>query len=118
MAVARGSCGHYVASLPCKLALPSGTIDDRICSTLNNSKLSVDLLKSDGRIKMIEQNKIVSLTVIGLVIGGILGILVNSEQVSAAALAAIGGVVGFLAGWFWNSRSGGSDESSSGGSEE
>jgi len=60
--------------------------------------------------KMLKQNKIISLTVIGLVIGGIVGVMLNSEQFSAAALAGFGGVVGFLAGWIWNTRSGGSEE--------
>jgi hypothetical protein len=59
---------------------------------------------------MLKQNKIISLTVIGLVIGGIVGVMLNSEQFSAAALAGSGGVVGFLAGWIWNTRSGGSEE--------
>lgn len=54
---------------------------------------------------MIKNNKIISLTVIGLVIGLILGILVNSPQANAIVLAPIGGVVGFLAGWVWQTRS-------------
>ena len=58
---------------------------------------------------MIEKNKIISLAVIGLVLGGIIGVLVDSEQASAAVFAAFGGIVGFLAGWVWNSRSGGSE---------
>ncbi len=67
---------------------------------------------------MIKQNKIISLAIIGLVLGGIIGFVVDFEQVSAAALAGIGGVAGFLAGWIWNSRSGGSDDSGSGGSDD
>ena len=69
---------------------------------------------------MIQKNKIIVLTVIGLVLGGIIGAVVNSEQIDMYTLAAVGGVIGFLAGWVWNSRSGGSDsgESDSGGSEE
>ena len=59
---------------------------------------------------MIKQNKIVSLAVIGVVVGGIIGIMLNSEQVSIVALASFGGVAGFLAGWIWNSRSGDSEE--------
>ena len=59
---------------------------------------------------MIKQNKIISLAVIGLVLGGIVGVLINSEQASAAEFAGFGGVVGFLAGWIWNSRTGKSEE--------
>jgi len=59
---------------------------------------------------MIRENKIISLAVIGLVIGGIVGVMLNSEQINAAAFATLGGVIGFLAGWIWNSRSGGSEE--------
>jgi hypothetical protein len=59
---------------------------------------------------MIKQNKIISLAIIGLVLGGIVGVMVNSEQASAAMFAGFGGVIGFLAGWIWNSRSGGSEE--------
>ena len=58
---------------------------------------------------MIKENKIISLAVIGLVLGGIIGVLVDSEQANVAALATLGGAVGFLAGWVWNSRSGGSE---------
>jgi hypothetical protein len=66
---------------------------------------------------MIKQNKIISLAIIGLVLGGIVGAMVDSEQANAATLAIVGGVIGFLAGWVWNSRSGGSEDSGSGGSE-
>jgi len=59
---------------------------------------------------MIKQNKIISLAIIGLVIGGIVGAILNLEQGNLAALAGSGGVIGFLAGWIWNSRSGGSEE--------
>jgi gas vesicle protein len=59
---------------------------------------------------MIKQNKIISLAVIGLVIGGIVGAIANLEQGNLAAIACFGGVIGFLAGWIWNSRSGGSEE--------
>ena len=58
---------------------------------------------------MIKENKIISLAVIGLVLGGIIGVLVDSEQAGAVAFAAFGGTVGFLAGWVWNSRSDGSE---------
>ncbi len=67
---------------------------------------------------MIMQNKIVSLTIIGLVLGGIVGAVVDSEQAIMALLAAVGGIIGFLAGWVWNSRSGGSEDAPSGGSED
>lgn len=59
---------------------------------------------------MIKQNKIISLAIIGLVLGGIVGVLTNSEQTSAAMFAAFGGGIGFLAGWIWNSRTGDSEE--------
>ncbi len=67
---------------------------------------------------MIMQNKLISLTIIGLVLGGIVGAVVDSEQAIMALLAAVGGVIGFLAGWVWNSRSGESEDSGSGGSED
>ena len=54
---------------------------------------------------MIKNNKIVSLTVIGLVVGLILAVLVNSPQANAIVLAPFGGIVGFLAGWVWQTRS-------------
>ena len=59
---------------------------------------------------MIKNNKIISLAIIGLVVGGIIGAIVNSEQANALSVAVIGGVVGFLAGWAWHSRSGESKE--------
>mgnify|MGYP001823807556 CR=1 FL=1 len=59
---------------------------------------------------MIKKNKIVSLTVIGIVLGGIVGTLVSSGQINTVTGAVFGGVVGFLAGWIWNSRSDGSTE--------
>lgn len=61
-------------------------------------------------INIIKENKIISLAVIGVVLGGIIGVVANSEQLSAGMIAGIGGVGGFLAGWVWNSRSGESDE--------
>lgn len=54
---------------------------------------------------MIKNNKIISLTVIGLVVGFILAVLVNSPQANAIVLAPLGGIVGFLAGWVWQTRS-------------
>lgn len=59
---------------------------------------------------MINDNKIISLTVIGIVLGGILGVVVNTEQVNFLSAAVVGGIVGFLAGWIWNSRADGSKE--------
>lgn len=51
---------------------------------------------------MIANNKIISLTVIGLVIGIVLFLLMNSG--AAIAMVPAGGVAGFLAGWIWQSR--------------
>ena len=62
---------------------------------------------------MIENNKILSLTLIGIILGGILGALVEIEQISMYMVAAIGGVIGFLAGWVWQSRSDTSDDNTS-----
>ena len=59
---------------------------------------------------MISNNKIISLAVIGIVLGGILGFFVNTEQFNMVSAAVAGGVIGFLAGWIWNSRSDGSKE--------
>ncbi len=59
---------------------------------------------------MIKNNKIISLAVIGLVLGGIIGVGVNTEQINMLSAAIFGGVVGFLAGWVWNTRSAGSKE--------
>jgi len=62
---------------------------------------------------MIEKNKILSLAVIGVVLGGILGALVEMEQMGMTSVAAVGGVIGFIAGWVWQSRSDTSEEDSS-----
>lgn len=63
---------------------------------------------------MIENNKILSLTVIGVILGGILGALVEIEVMGGMYLvAAFGGVIGFLAGWVWQSRSDTSEEDTS-----
>ena len=59
---------------------------------------------------MIKNNKIISLTIIGIVIGGIVGTLFDSGQVDMLSAAIVGGVAGFLAGWIWNSRPGESKE--------
>ena len=58
---------------------------------------------------MIKNNKVISLTVIGAVLGGIVGTVVSSGQFNTLTVAIFGGVVGFLAGWIWNSRTDGSD---------
>lgn len=57
---------------------------------------------------MISNNKIISLAVIGIVLGGIIGTVVNSGQFNTLTVAVVGGLVGFLAGWIWSSRSEGS----------
>ena len=62
---------------------------------------------------MIENNKILSLTIIGVILGGILGALVEIEQMSMYLVAAVGGVIGFFAGWVWQSRSDTSEEDTS-----
>ena len=54
---------------------------------------------------MINNNKIISLTIIGAVLGGIVGTMVNTGQFNTVTVAIFGGVVGFLAGWVWNTRS-------------
>jgi F0F1-type ATP synthase assembly protein I len=111
-------CRHYVALLSCKLTLPDGTIDHLCWSALGIRSFPADHRKPNGREKMMKQNKIISLAIIGLVLGGIVGAMVDSEQANTATLAVVGGVIGFLAGWVWNSRSGGSEDSGSGGSED
>ena len=55
---------------------------------------------------MIAKNKIISLTIIGLVIGALLSMLGISGGSDILLLVPFGGVVGFLAGWIWQSRSG------------
>ena len=59
---------------------------------------------------MIKDNKLVSLAIIGLVLGGIVGAVVNSGHFNLYSVGVLGGVAGFLAGWVWNSRSNGSAE--------
>ncbi len=59
---------------------------------------------------MNDKNKTIVLAIAGLVIGGIAGAIINSEELSVAMLAGMGGVAGFLIGWVWQSRSGKSDE--------
>ena len=59
---------------------------------------------------MNNQNRIIVLAIVGLVLGGIIGAIVNSEQANAVTLAGFGGVAGFLAGWIWKLRSDKSEE--------
>ena len=54
---------------------------------------------------MITKHKIVSLTVVGLVLGGVVGALALSEPWKIFTLTAACGGIGFLAGWIWNNRS-------------
>lgn len=51
---------------------------------------------------MFQNNKIMSLALCGLILGVIVGAISQAGLVMAAVL---GGLIGFLAGWFWNSRS-------------
>ena len=55
---------------------------------------------------MIAKNKTISLTIIGLVIGFILGMLGISADGNVLMITSFGGIVGFLAGWIWQTRSG------------
>ncbi|NNC56589.1 MAG: hypothetical protein HKO12_03460 [Woeseiaceae bacterium] len=59
---------------------------------------------------MIKNHKIISLAIIGLVVGGIVGAVTGPGQVDMLSAAVVGAVVGFLAGWVWNTRSGESAE--------
>ncbi len=49
-------------------------------------------------------NKIVALALIGIVVGALVGLMVNTEQVNVFSLGVFGGIAGFLAGWVWNTR--------------
>jgi len=55
---------------------------------------------------MLQKHKMLSLAVIGLVLGGMVGALVVSDQAGIYSFAVIGGIIGFLVGWAWNTRSG------------
>ncbi len=55
---------------------------------------------------MIKKNKIISSTIIGLVVGLILAVLGGAGEANSFMFVPFGGIVGFLAGWFWNTRSG------------
>ena len=103
-------CRHYDKLLNCQSTLSSGTIALLCWSALRTSNSPADHRKPCGRTKMIQKNKVISLAIIGLVLGGIIGAVVNSEQIDMYTLAIVGGVIGFLVGWIWNSRSGGSEE--------
>jgi uncharacterized protein YcfJ len=61
-----------------------------------------------GEQKMINENKVVSLAIIGIVLGGVVGAVFDSEQINLVSGAIGGGVIGFLVGWVWNTQSGGS----------
>ena len=54
---------------------------------------------------MIKNNKIISLTVIGLVIGLVLALVGISPNANVAVLLPLGGIIGFVAGWIWQTRS-------------
>ncbi len=54
---------------------------------------------------MIKNNKLLSLTIIGVVLGGIIGTVVNLHEINTLTVGAFGGLAGFLAGWIWTSRS-------------
>ncbi len=56
------------------------------------------------------KNKTILFAVIGVVVGGVAGVLLNSEQMDMYTMAAIGGVVGFLVGWVLQSRSKASED--------
>ena len=55
---------------------------------------------------MIKNNKTISLTIIGFVLGLILAVVANSPEANMLVVGPFGGIVGFLAGWIWQSRSG------------
>ena len=110
-------CRHNVGLLLCNLNFPDGTIANCAglhCESLISCRSSQDRWEKN----MITQNKIISLAIIGLVLGGIVGSVVDSEQVNMITAAVAGGAIGFLAGWVWNTRSGGSEDTPSGGSED
>jgi Na+/citrate or Na+/malate symporter len=48
------------------------------------------------------QSKILYLTIAGLVIGAILGVLGVTQNFLLVAV--LGGILGFLVGWVWNTR--------------
>ena len=53
---------------------------------------------------MIKKNKALLLAALGVASGGILGAVMNSAQMDLYTAAAVGGVIGFLIGWLWQSR--------------
>lgn len=52
------------------------------------------------------QSKVLYLTIAGLVIGAILGLLGVTQNILLVTV--LGGIVGFIIGWIWNTRSGSS----------
>lgn len=50
------------------------------------------------------QSKIVYLTIVGLVIGIVLSLLGVGQNI--LLMAVLGGILGFLVGWIWSTRSG------------
>ena len=57
------------------------------------------------------KSKILPGTVIGLVIGAVLGLVFNSGQFNLVSGGIVGAIIGFLSGWFMSrdDESGGSD---------
>ena len=54
---------------------------------------------------MITNNKIAALTLIGIVVGSLVGLVVSTGQANLLyLLGVLGGILGFLAGWVWNTR--------------
>ncbi len=53
---------------------------------------------------MITNNKIAALTLIGIVVGALGGLRVYGGMAGLSYLGVFGGIVGFLTGWFWNTR--------------
>ena len=51
------------------------------------------------------KNKTILFAVVGIVVGGVAGVLMNSEQMDMLSAAAVGGVIGFLVGWVLQSKS-------------
>lgn len=55
------------------------------------------------------KNKTIILAVAGLVVGGVVGALANTEAMDIYSMAVAGGIVGFLVGWVLQSRDKSSD---------
>ena len=56
------------------------------------------------------KNITILLAVAGVIVGGGVGALVNSEMMDMYTSAAVGGVIGFLVGWALQSRTKKSEE--------